>query len=178
MSNENAGKEYCKVIADIIEKELELKPTPPTSTDPDKRRVFIYNQNFTLPSYDHMLIVVSETPGRVIGSQSRFDDVNDKEIQEVVMQKEIGIDILSRNSEARNRKEEVLMALQSIYSQQKQEENGMKIFGYSMSFVDVSEAEGAGQINRYRASIFLHVRYIKEKDVDYFATFDYNIHYN
>jgi len=175
MSNENQGREYLKVVADILETEMLLKPTNPSSTNPLDRRVFIYNQNFILPTYDDLFLIISEIPGKVIASKSEFDPVTNKDVQEIIMQREVGIDIMSRNSEARQRKEEVLMALSSMYSQQQQEKNGFRVFSYSMSFVDVSENEGAGRLNRYRAAVLLHVRYTKQKDIDYFSWFDYDI---
>ena len=174
MSNENQSVEYIKVVADIIMTEMSLTPS---STALNDNRVFIYNQNFVLPTYDDLFIVLSESPGRMIGSVNRYDGdgANTKEVQEILMQKEINVDIMSRNSQARNRKEEVLMALSSIYSQQKQEENGMRIFSHSTSFIDVSENEGASRLTRYRASFFLHVKYSKEKAIDYYDAFEYNI---
>ncbi len=177
MSNENAGSEYIKVVADIIATEMNLKPSPP-STAADVQRVIIYNQNFVLPTYDYMFIVLSEVPGKVMGVQSTFRDTDNKELQTLIMQREIGIDVMSRNSEARQRKEEVIMALASIYSQQKQEVNGFRIFSYAMSFIDVSENEGAGRINRYRGAINLHVRYHKEKTATFYDTFNHTEQFN
>ncbi|MCK4782530.1 MAG: hypothetical protein KAV87_02185 [Desulfobacteraceae bacterium] len=181
MSGENQSVEYIKVVADIITTEMGLTPPgSPPSTATDDNRVFIYNQNFDLPTYDDMFIVLSESPGKVIANVNRYDGdgANTKEVQEIIMQREIGIDVMSRNDEARNRKEQVLMALMSNYSQQKQEENGMRIFGHSFSFIDVSENEGSSRINRYRASLFLHVKYSKEKAIDYYNQFPYNINTN
>jgi len=177
MSNENQGVEYVKVLADIITKELSLTPA---TTEPKDNRVFIYNQDFVIPTYDDMFIVLSESPGKVIANVNRYvgEGVDTKEVQDLIMQREIGIDIMSKNSEARNRKEELLLALTSNYSQQKQEENGFRIFGHSFSFVDISENEGAARITRYRASVFLHVKYSKEKAVDYYSQFPYNTHMN
>ena len=177
MSNENQGVEYIKVLADIITTELSLTPG---STAVNDNRVFIYNQNFVLPTYDDLFVVISESPGKVIANVNRYDGdgVNTKEVQEIIMQREISVDIMSRNDEARNRKEELIMALNSDYSQQKQGENGFRIFSHSFSFVDVSENEGAARITRYRMSLFLHVKYSKEKAIDYYSSFPYNISTN
>lgn len=178
MSGENNSIEYIKVVADILEVEMNLAPAIPTSTNPADRRVFIYNQNFDLPNYQKMFVVLKENPGKAMAVKSSFDPVTNNEVQELIIQKEITIDVLSRNAEARQRKEEVLMALASVYSQQQQELNGFRVFSYPTSFVDVSEAEGAGNIYRYRSSVFLHVRYKKQKGVEYYDTFDYNTSMN
>jgi hypothetical protein len=181
MSNENQGQAYLKVVAGIIEKEMLLEPSNPLSTDPNDHRVFIGNQSFVIPQYDYMFIIISESPGKVISAVSRFDDSGPSptEVQEIIMQREIEIDVMSRTTkngytEARERKEEVLMAIASVYSQQQQEANGFRIFSFPTSFVDVTENEGAGRLIRYHASLMAHVRYSKQKAVDYFGTFDYN----
>jgi len=177
MSNENQGSEYIKVVADIIETELNLKPANPASVNPLDHRVIIWNQNFVLPTYNDMFIVLKEAPGKVMAAKTEYDGSGaaSNEIQTLIMQREIDIDIMSRNAEARQRKEEVILALASVYSQQKQEANGFRIFSYAFSFIDASENEGAGRINRFRASLNLHVRYVKQKAIDYFNAFDYNV---
>jgi hypothetical protein len=173
MSGENQGEEYIKIIQDIIETELNLKPGDPASKNPNDFRVFIYNQNFNFPTYNDMLIVLSEVSTIKIGGKSSIStDTTPKEIQELIVKKEIGIDIMSVNSEARERKEEVLLALDSFYSQQKQEANGFRIFSFSDQFIDASAAEGAGQTNRYHAAIIIHARYSKEKVAGYFDNFN------
>jgi len=181
MTGENQSVEYIKVVANIIMKELGLTPPgDPPSEETDDNRVFIYNQNFTIPTYKDMFIVLSESPGKVIANVNRYDGdgENTKEVQELIMQREINIDVMSRDDEARNRKEQVLMALASNYSQQEQEKNGMRIFGHSVSFIDVSENEGGSRLFRYRASLFLHVKYSKEKAIDNYGYFSYNINTN
>ena len=178
--NENSDKEYIQVIADIIERELSLQPANPASKNPNDRRVFLWNQNFTLPAYDYMFVILKETPGRAIHNSFKFtDDSPPQQIQEVVMQKEVTVDVLSRNSEARERKEEVLMALASYYSQDQQGKNGFKIFSHPSSFVDISEVEGAGKLYRFQARFQCHVKYTKTKTIDYYDDFrDAEVHEN
>lgn len=178
MSGENQGKEYIKIIADIIEKELELEPEDRLSENPTDRRVFIYNQGFILPTYKYMFIVLSEVSNIIIANNNypmTKENGSLDERQELIVKKEIGVDVMSRNAEARQRKEEVVMALVSRYSQGQQEANGFRLFPFSVSFLDISQVEGAAQINRYRASLICHVKYEKQKAVDYFEAFDYNI---
>ena len=178
MSNENTSKEYLKIIADILTEELDLAPAAGV-TDASKFRVFIDRQNFVLPTYSDMFIVLKDTPGTVISNSSYFDGVGSasNEIQEMVMRKVITIDILSatRKSdgycEARDRKEEVIMALASNYSQQQQEANGFRLFTHFVSFVDSSEAEAGSMLTRYTASIVAHCRYVKTKAIDSYISF-------
>ena len=177
MSNENQGKEYIKVVQDIIEHELNLAPANPSSTDPNEHRVFIYNQDFVLPTYKRMLVVLSPMPAATISNRSTMDDSTPpNEVAEILMQQAINIDVMSRDTEARQRKEEILMALASFYSQRQQGANGFRIFTQSTSFTDISEAEGSGMINRYRVTIMCHVHYIKTKAADYYGSFTQEIH--
>lgn len=169
--NEN-NTEYTKVILDILEHELDLAPANPASTDPNERRVFLWNQNFILPPYDHMFVIVKENPGRTIHNKFKFtNDTPPKQIQEVLMQKEVIVDVLSRNAQARQRKEEVLLALSSYYSQDAQEKNGFKIFSHPSAFVDISEVEGAGKLFRFQTRFVCNVKYSKTKSVDYYDKF-------
>ena len=174
MSNENSGQEYLKIIAQIIAMEMGLNTT---STDPQAQRVIIWHENYDLPKTEGLLIVLSEDPGKVIGLKTSFNDAlpTPLEQQELVIAKTVDIDVMSRNFEARQHKEEVLMALASFYSQQQQEAAGFRIFAYPNSFLDISEAEGSSNIYRFRASMIVHVRYSKTKTVNYYNSFERNI---
>lgn len=85
------------------------------------------------------------------------------QISEAQMQENIQIDVLSRSNDARLRNVEVLMALQSFYSQQQQELNNFKIFRNARNFVNTSSAEGGSFLNRYSLTIAAMVWYRKEK---------------
>lgn len=181
MSFENANREYVKIVADVIEKEMSLEPTDPSSKNPNDRRVFLANQNFTLPTYDYMMIILSEGVGsHVMANNNRLEVTNGglDEVQEIIVRKEIGIDIMSKTDEARERKEEVLMALVSTASQNAQEANGFRIFGVPTTFIDVSQAEGETMIKRFRTNIVLHARYTKRKAIAFYEAFGYNINVN
>ena len=93
----------------------------------------------------------------------------------MIVRKEIGIDVMSENDEARQRKEEVLMALVSTYSQNKQEENGFRIFRMPLTFIDISQAEGETMMKRFRINIVVHVKYTKTNTIAFYDAFGYNI---
>ena len=95
---------------------------------------------------------------------------------EVMMRENIKIDILSRDNGARDKRWEVFASLQSIYSQQKQEEYQFKIFKLPTSFVNATEAEGGSQLNRFSIVIPTFSWYSKEVDLptdqDYYDKFE------
>ena len=90
----------------------------------------------------------------------------------------IQIDISSRNNDARLRRHEVFMALNSYYSQQKQEDNSCKIFNIPRSFHNTSAAEGGTTIYRY--TITFMVQYLRRyshviSSNDYYDTFSTSV---
>lgn len=70
-------------------------------------------------------------------------------VQTVNMQAQIQLDIISRSSEARDKKELVVMALQSVYSEQQQEANSFYISKLTTSFTNLSTIDGAAIPYRY-----------------------------
>jgi hypothetical protein len=183
MSNENKDIPYLKIIKDILEIEMDLKPpivnteTGARSEEIKDQRVFLWNLPLKFPTFNDVFLVLSESPGKVISNSStlvKIDDENYIERQEIIMQRFLAVDILSANTDARERKEEILMALASVYSQQQQEANGFRVFSFSTSFIDISEVEGAEKVYRFRAEAVMHVKYKKEKPIAYFDSFEYN----
>ena len=92
------------------------------------------------------------------------------------MRETLSIDILSANSEARTRKEEIAMALNSTYSQQQQELYSIKISNLPNSFIDLSGVEASRRLNRYNISFNVFSWRTKEKSIDYFDTFFYQLY--
>lgn len=159
-------REVEKIFVDIIKAELEL----PDSYGVDSKgneipTVFIDSQNITLGTTDKLQIIVGLADAQPYANNNYFDSVTNKEVQEVTLRENIQIDLVSKNKEARQRRWEILAALQSILSKQKQEEFYFKIFKISSSFVNTSEAEGGSQLNRYSIVIPTHVWYRKIKDI-------------
>lgn len=93
-------------IVDIIRKEMNL----------NQQNIWIHSQNRKIPPQSQELYV---TVGCVdflpISSKSRFNPDNDTEIQTVYGRASVQIDVLSRSREARIRRAELLMALNSYY---------------------------------------------------------------
>ena len=133
------------ILCDIIATDMNLDPT----------RVVVYNQNFKSPKDGEIYIVVSEGASRIIGNTNRFDSDNNKEVKKVSVSTTYNIEITSRNTDAKYRKAEVLAAIGSDYSEQKQEENQIRIFRTNQ-ILDLSFIEGRSALHRYRIPVIIN----------------------
>lgn len=162
-------REPVKVIADILKSEMGLA---------DGQIMLDYEKINILPD-PGLYIAISYIGGKAIGNNNYFDSLTIKEIQEVAMSEIVQIDILSFDSSARKRKEEVIMALRSVYSQQAQELNVMQIARIPDGFQNISSLEETKILNRFTMTIVIKALYRKEKSVEYYDKFsDAQVTYN
>ena len=120
-------------------------------------RIFLYNEDYVLPEDNGLWIIVAYQGSKPYSNRnSNFIDEkgNYMEAQNVNMQEQIIVHLMSFNIDALRRKEEVLQALASMYSQNLQSQESFKIAPI-MPIADRSEIEG-GKIN-YRFDIMLTV---------------------
>ena len=158
------NRETIKLIADIIKSEMSLNDD----------QIIIYNQKFNIPDFESLFISVGLQSFKSFGNRRSYEDRSGVffEVQDLSQQEIISIDIYSRNDEARLRKEEVLMSLNSTLAQQTQEENSFHISRIPIGFNDISEVEASARLNRYNLSIAVLSWYKKEKIVPYYDNFD------
>ena len=133
------------ILCDIIATDMALDPS----------RVVVYNQNWKSPQDDDIYIVVSEGSSRIIGNTNRFDSDNNQEVKKISTSATYNIEITSRNTDAKYRKAEILAAIGSDYSEQKQEENEMRIFRTSQ-ILDLSFIEGRSALHRYQIPVIIN----------------------
>lgn len=149
-----------QIIIDIIANEMAIDPA---------RNIWVRDQNRKIPNDDGLYIIVGMVDSIFMSSQTYLRQqatpppVTQYEVNEVALSENIQIDILSRSQAAILRRWEVIAALRSIYSQQKQEENSFKIFRQPRSFINASLPEGGSQLNRFALSFPCFVWYRKEK---------------
>lgn len=158
-------------IVDIIRKEMNL----------NQQNIWIYSQNRKIPPQSQELYV---TVGCVdflpISSKSRFKMVeatqtepeHGSEIQTVYGRASIQIDILSRSREARIRRAELLMALNSYYSKEVQDKHQFRIFELPARFLNTSSLEGGSEINRFSLVIRAMISEDKIKETPYYDQFN------
>lgn len=157
-----------EIIVDIMRSELLLSDN----------HVWIRNQNRTIDIDNDLYVVVGMVDSKIISNVNTITPTATgmTELQQVSMRENIQIDIFSKTNDASLRRAEVLAALQSFYSKQKQEENNFKIFQIPTTFVNASSAEGGSNINRFTIVIACHALFSKEKVLqsdsgDYFDEF-------
>lgn len=150
------------ILADIIAIDMDL----------DASRVVVYDQNFISPKDQNIYITIALQSTRIIGSVNKFDPDTDKEIKSISLAENYNIEITSKNRDAQTRYHEVIMALTSDYSEQKQELNQIKIFRTGQ-VLDLSFIEASSSLHRYRIPVIIHSVKIKENEIipfEYFQT--------
>lgn len=153
-------------IVDIIRTEMGL----------NQQNIWIHSQNRKIPPQSMELYV---TVGCVdflpISSKSQYNPDEDTEVQTVYGRASVQIDILSRSLEARQRRAELLMALNSFYSKEIQEKHQFRIFELPARFINTSSLEGGSEINRFSLIIRAMISQDKVKSSAYYDTFNATI---
>lgn len=153
------------LIRDILLNEMNLKP----------ERIFYYNQDYDIPPDGGLWVIVAYQGSKPYANRnSTFTDSKTgdfMERQNLNTQEQIVVHLMSYGLEALERKEEVPMALASIYAQNLQSAQSFKIAPIT-PIVDRSEVEG-GRIN-YRFDVMLTVLswYEKIKVTEPYDTFE------
>ena len=153
-------------VVDIIRSELGL----------DQQHIWIRSQNKKIPpNADELFVVVGVVDYLPISSKSYYDHTKDQERQVVYGRAMVQVDIFSRSIEARVRRAEILMALNSFYSQEIQNKYQFRIFELPSSFVNNSDLEGGSDINRFTIRFYSMCSEIKIKTTAYYDTFNAEI---
>lgn len=153
------------LFCEIIQKELEL----------DDGRVYLWDQKIMQPTDSGLYVAVSVPTckpfaNRIYPGNDGWSDA----VQTVNMLATLDLDIMSRGPAARDRKEEVIMALNSLYAQSQQEMNSFYIgkLPPGARFVNLSFIDGAAIPYRFKISVNIQYAVTKQKAVDYFDTFE------
>lgn len=153
-------------FVDILRTELGL----------DQQHIWVYAQNKKIPpNADELFVVVGALDFVPISAKSYFISDKIKERQVVYGRASLQIDIYSRSTEARTRRAEVLMALNSFYSQEIQNKYHFRIFEVPSSFLNTSGLEGGSNINRYTLRVYAMCSEVKEKTTAYYDSFNASI---
>lgn len=154
------------LFCEIIQRELGLA----------EGRVFIWDQKIFQPSDTSLYVVVAVPVCRPFANTIAPDPVTGwaDAVQSVNMQAMLDISLISRGPSAFRRKEELIMALNSLYSQFQQEANSFYIAKVppGTRFVNLSNVDGAAIPYRYTISINMQYMVRKIKAADYFDTFE------
>lgn len=152
-----------QLVCEIIQKQMYL----------DDGRVFMFDQKIPQPKDEKIFVVVQTLLSKPFGNKSEFltDDPGMVEVQTVNMYENLSIDIKSRGPDARDRKEEIIMALRSTYAKQQMAANSFYIAAISNSFLNLSELDGAAIPYRFNISVAVQYMVTKSRAVPFFDTF-------
>lgn len=151
------------LFCDIIQKGMSLTAD----------RVYLWDQKIFQPSDYDLYIAVSVPMCKPFGNNNYFmpTDTGGSQIQSVNMLAQLDIDIISRGPAARDRKEEVILALRSIYAEQQMEANSFYIGNVSTNFINLSYIDGAAIPYRFKITCQMQYAVTKTSTVSYFDTF-------
>lgn len=151
------------LFCEIIQRELALVDG----------RVYMWDQKINQPTDNGLYVAVSVESAKPFGNNTKTDGSGSglDAVQSVNMLATLGLDIISRGPEARDRKEEIILALNSIYSQSQQELNSFYIGKISTNFLNLSPIDGAAIPYRFKISVNIQYMVTKTKAVPYFDDF-------
>ena len=148
------------LFCDIIQTEMALS----------QGQVYLWDQKINIPGDSRLYVPVGILSCKPFGNSNKMDG-NGNSIQSVNMSAVLSVDILSRGPEARDRKEEVILALQSNYAQSQQEINSFYVGKLSTAFVNLSLEDGAAIPYRFNISVQIQYAFTNIKPVPYYDNF-------
>lgn len=138
-------------------------------------RVYVWDQKIMQPSDSGLYVAVSQPWCKPFANNIAPDPSTGwaNSVQSVNMLAQVDIDIISRGPAARDQKELVVMALQSVYCQQQQEANSFYVGKIPPSgrFLNLSMIDGAAIPYRYKISVQMQYVVTKTASIDYIDTF-------
>jgi hypothetical protein len=153
------------LFCDIIQNQLGLK----------NGRVYLWDQKINQPDDAGLYVAVQVLSCKPFGNSNIPDGSGGGLVsgQSVNMYAQLQVDIISRNTEARDRKEEVIMALVSDYARQQMAANSFYIGSLppGAQFVNLSDPDGAAIPYRFNISVSLQYFFVKNQAVPYFDQF-------
>lgn len=138
-------------------------------------RVYLWDQKMAQPTDSGLYVAISVLSCKPFSNTNKYDGsgANSNADQSVNMYALLSVDIISRDAEARDRKEEIILALNSNYAQAQQEANSFYIgkLPPGGQFVNLSEQDGAAIPYRFNISVALQYFYTKTSAVPSFGSF-------
>lgn len=137
-------------------------------------RVFAYNSNIDLPQDSELFIPLYYAERRPTANNSRMVSTAKgvEEHQTINMVEDVIIALISRDTSARDRVQEVFLALNSYYSRNLQAKNKLHISWIGEAY-DKSFLEATSMLNRFDIRIRVFRSYDKINNIDYYETFSF-----
>lgn len=151
------------LVCDIIAKEMSL----------DSTQVYLWDQKINIPKDSRLYVAIGVMSCKPFGNTCSFNSGGEglQAVQSVNMLARLDINILSRGPAARDRKEEIVLALGSVYAEQQQELNSFLVGKLPQGFTNLSQEDGAAIPYRFNIAVNLQYSYRKAKASEYFDDF-------
>lgn len=150
------------LVCDIIQTQMNI------ASD----HIFLWDQKVFQPTDSNLYVIVGMQSCKPFGNvNATLSPDGSQVLQYVAMYAKVDIDIISRGPAARDQKEFVVLALNSIYAQQQQEANGFYISKLPTPFVNLSQVDGTAIPYRYKMTYALQYQANLNQSVPYFNTF-------
>ncbi len=136
-------------------------------------QVYLWDQKINIPTDQRLYIAIGVLTCKPFANSRTYDGSGGglEEILSTNFMATLSVNILSRGTDARDRKEEVVLALNSTYSQQVQEANGFGVAVLPSTFVNISEIDGPAIPYRFNLSVAIQYKVTKTKAVQYYDSF-------
>lgn len=161
--------DVLKTVCDILKVGMNL----------DNDQIWLYNQKVDIPNDKRIYVVVSLKKEEVFGNNIEIKETNG--LDEVIwtnLVSDVGIELFSYNTNALNRRYEVLGSMRSVYSVQKQEELNFNIGRNPTVFLDSSFMSLTARLySFYYEYRITHVEH-SSRPVEYFDKFSKEIKIN
>lgn len=151
-----------ELVCEIIQREMNLADG----------QVTLWDQKNEIPPDSKAYISVGILSCKPFSNTNYYDGVSD--VQSTNFNATISIDIFSKSMEANDRKEEIVMALNSNYSQKQQEANSFYIAKIPNAFLNVSYEQGVSMLYRFNLSVQMQYSVKKTSVPEYYDTFQTN----
>lgn len=146
------------LFCDVLQHELSLT----------QDHIYLWDQKLFQPTDADLYVAVAVAECKPFGNSNR--NVNGQSVQYVSMWARLTIDAISRGPSARDRKEEIILALNSNYAQQQQDANSFYISKVPANggFKNLSTVDGAAIPYRFQISVALQYMSTKQAAQSYF----------
>jgi hypothetical protein len=135
-----------------------------------ENQIYIDNQDFKLGNTESLVVILQPTTSTIRASNKILLDDGTEE-QAIYTSESYTINAISKNDDARTRKNEIIFALNSQIAENSQREYKYKIFKIPNSFANVSAAEAGSMLNRYAIEVVVYATYTTINTVDYYDDF-------
>ena len=133
-------------------------------------QIYIDNQNYKLTNIDKLTVILQQGAVTVRGNNKKVLNDGTEEIT-VYYSETISINLLSGNSEAREKQFDVIAALNSQVAEYSQRANGYKIFKIPNSMINVSAVEAGNVLNRFVIDVVIYTARSSINSVQYYDDF-------